>query len=130
MDSLSKILVVDDEPGIVDGMERHLKRHKFQVFKALNSDEALKIFDQENPGICILDVYLGVSSLNGVEILEKIKQKNDKAHCILLTVAMEDDAIIKRGKELGGIYLNKPLDYKQWLKVVNDLAGNKMNGDG
>ena len=52
--SLIKVLLVDDEPGIVDGMGRHLKRHKFQVFKALNSEEALKIFEQEKPNICIL----------------------------------------------------------------------------
>ena len=86
--------------------------------------------NKKNQIFAYWDVYLGMSDpLTGVDILERIKQSSiEGPNVFLLTVAMEYEDIIKRGKELGAIYLNKPLSYKEWLKVVLDLAENEKKG--
>ncbi|MCA9401754.1 MAG: response regulator, partial [Candidatus Omnitrophica bacterium] len=113
----------DDEPMIVDSMARHLKRKGFEPLKATNSKSAMELFLEHHPDICILDIHLGYGSeMNGVEVLEKIRQHNKDVPCILLTVSSEEEDTVKKGVSLGAVHLEKPCDYEVWFAKINEIS--------
>lgn len=118
-----KVLVVDDEEGIVDFAQKMLVLKGYNAFGAKDSDKALEIFKKENPEICLLDVHLTYSPLDGVEILEEIKKINPKTECIMVS-RITDEEKINKAKKLGALdYLLKPVDANDLVAAVNKVAG-------
>ncbi len=117
-----KILVVDDEEDITFFTAKILQYDGFQVFKALDGASALAVFEKERPHICLLDVHLGYSKIDGMEVLEKIRKASSSTECIMIT-RITDHATIAKAKELGvKEYLLKPLAMEDWLKKVHAVA--------
>ena len=80
-----KILVVDDEQDILVGIKAVLEKKGYAVFGAPESDTALEIFQRETPQICILDVHMPDSRLDGLGILKEIRKTDNKTYCIMLS---------------------------------------------
>ena len=117
-----KVLVVEDEGGLADAMAKLLRLRGLDAFYTLDGPEAVNIFQEKGPEICIIDIQLGYSELDGLEVLEKIKQMDQTVECIMVT-RITDQASIEKAKELGASqYLLKPLDSKDWLEVVLKAA--------
>ena len=70
----SKILIVDDEKDICFLISEIIQDEKYQTKSALNSKEALNKFNTFKPDLVILDVWLGNSELDGIEILKEFKK--------------------------------------------------------
>jgi DNA-binding response OmpR family regulator len=66
-----KVLVVDDEPGILKFISIGLKSFGYQVITSLNGQEALKLVETENPDIMLLDVLM--PGMNGTEVLKTLR---------------------------------------------------------
>lgn len=116
-----KVLVIDDEADISYFTCKILDREGFQSFNAMDGEKALEIFSKERPQIVIIDVDLGYSKIDGMEVLEKIKETDKEVECIMVSRITETE-IMARAKELGARYLNKPLDTRDWLKEVHNAA--------
>ena len=117
-----KVLVVDDEDDITHFTSKILEKEGFSTFKALDGAKAIEIFEKERPQISIIDVDLGYSKIDGIEVLEKIKEIDSMAEGIMIT-RITEKKIKSRAKELGVTrYLNKPLDWQVWLKEVCEVA--------
>ena len=117
-----KILIVEDEEGLSDAMVKLLRLRSFEAFYSLDGPEAVKMFEEKRPEICIIDIQLGYSELDGLEVLEKVKEIDKTAECIIVT-RITDKESIEKAKELGAThYLLKPLDSKDWLEVVMEVA--------
>jgi DNA-binding response OmpR family regulator len=117
-----KILVLDDEEDITFFTAKILQYDGFQVFKALDGATALAIFEEEHPHICLLDVHLGYSKIDGMEVLERIRKANKDTECIMIT-RITDHETIAKAKQLGvKEYLLKPLAMEDWLKKVHAVA--------
>jgi len=117
-----KILIVDDEEDIVVEFRDILERKGFKVFTALESDAALNIINKEKPEICILDVHMPRSKLDGNGVLEEIRKADKNSYCIMLSRVDEKDKI-DEAKRLGANrYVLKPLDYPELLELVNDAV--------
>lgn len=122
-----KILVVDDEEDITHFTAKILEYDGFKAFKALDGAQALEIFEKERPQICIIDVHLGYSKIDGMEVLRKIKQTDKNTECIMITRITDKDTI-EEAKKLGvKEYLLKPLASEQWLEKVH-AAVNALQG--
>ncbi|MBF0570578.1 MAG: response regulator [Candidatus Omnitrophica bacterium] len=124
-----KVLVVDDEEGILDLTQRIL-RHKcgYDTVGTTDGEEAVKLFVEHSPDICILDVHLDDSVLSGIDVLREVRKIAPNAQCIMITRITEEHTI-KQSKELGAAaYLLKPLDTKEWLDVVKELADGILKG--
>ncbi len=67
-----KILIVDDEPGIVRLLSIRLKAKDFEVFEASNGLECVKIAEEEVPDLILLDIKMPVMS--GIAAFEKLIQ--------------------------------------------------------
>ena len=78
-----KILVVDDEPIILDLLDNAFSKVGYSVFLATNADEAFEILKQESIPLVFIDLGLGV--MNGFELCENIRKGNPEAIIYALT---------------------------------------------
>ena len=98
-----KILVVDDEESIHLLYREELEDEGYQVISAMNGEEALKLFDEENPDLVILDINM--PGMDGIEVLRQMKQQKPNVPVILSSAYPEykqdlaswasDDYIVK-----------------------------------
>lgn len=101
-----KILIVDDEPGIVDMLKAYFEMQSFQVYTASNGEDALKKAAQ-NPDIVLLDINM--PGMDGLAVCEKIR---DYISCpiLFLTARIETSDKIKGFQVGADDYIVKPFD--------------------
>ena len=121
-DPMIKVLVIDDEEGLADFMQRILQLKGYAAFMETDGISAVNFFKSERPDITLIDVDLGDSEIDGVEVLKKIKAIDQNAICIMVT-RITDDSAVKKAKEYGAMhYLLKPLDSKDIVTAVNEAS--------
>lgn len=119
----NKILVVDDQIGIVSFLYEFFRRKEFEVLQATSGRKAIKIVKKSAPSIVLLDIKLGWGK-DGIQVLEEIKNIAPKTNVIMMT-SVEDKSVIEKAFSLGADdYIIKPfsLDYLEkvvMLKVLN-----------
>ena len=117
-----KVLIVDDEEGIVDFLSKILELKGYTAFTAMDGPKAVAIFEAERPEISVIDVHLTCSPIDGVEVLEKIKQIEKDAICVMVT-RITDQRKIRDAKAFGAKhYILKPVDAKDLVAVVEKIA--------
>ncbi len=94
----TKILIVDDEEDICTLLCITLSKHNYECLTASNGTEALELLVKGHPAVVLLDVRLG--SENGIDVLKKIKNIDNKVKVIMLTV-MDDEKTIHESKASG-----------------------------
>lgn len=101
-----KILIVDDEKGVVDMLKSYFEMHFYQVYTAYNGEDALKQA-AKNPDIVLLDINM--PDLDGLAVCEKIR--NHLSCPILFLTARIETADKIKGFQVGGDdYIVKPFD--------------------
>ncbi|MBW4084792.1 response regulator transcription factor [Paenibacillus sp. S150] len=113
-----KVLVVDDEPGIVNSIAYALRREGYEVDTAGDGEEALSKALVFHPNVMVLDVMM--PKLNGYDVCRKLEDRGDIG-IILLTV--KNDIVDKIvGLELGADdYMTKPFEIRELLARVKAL---------
>ena len=102
-----RILVCDDDKEIVEAIEIYLEQEGYQVLKAYDGVEALKILEEENVQLLILDVMM--PKLDGIRATLKIREKNSIPIIILSAKSEDADKIL--GLNIGADdYLTKPFN--------------------
>lgn len=123
MSSIKTILVVDDEPDIVNLTEKILKLGKYNTLTCNNGKEALKVIEEKYNQISLVLLDLMMPGVSGMEVLRTIKSNDMFKHIlvILFTVkSFKED--IQKGKEMGADgYITKPFSGKQLLDYVNNV---------
>lgn len=106
--SKGRILVVDDEPGIVDIAEANLEGHGYCVLAAYNGEEALQKIRLEKPDLVVLDVLL--PGMDGWEVLEQIEADPELSGIpVIMLTALARNEHALRGLETGAVeYMTKP----------------------
>jgi DNA-binding response OmpR family regulator len=89
-----KILVVDDEEDIAHFTAKILQYDGFTAFKAMDGAQALAMFEKERPQICLIDVHLGYSKIDGMDVLRKIKSTDKNVECIMITRITDKDTMV------------------------------------
>jgi DNA-binding response OmpR family regulator len=114
-DSKTNILVVDDEPKILEVVVSYLESKGFAVFSAEDGRQALDIFGRENISLVILDLML--PDMPGEEICRTIRKKS-RVPIIMLTAKVEESDMLE-GLRIGADdYITKPFS----LKVLHARA--------
>lgn len=109
-DAMSKILVVEDEPSIVDALEFGLSAEGFEVVTATDGLEALDVFGRERPDLVILDVML--PGLPGTEVCKRLRASGPVPIIMLTARDAEMDRVL--GLELGADdYVTKPFSMRE-----------------
>jgi DNA-binding response OmpR family regulator len=117
----TKILIADDEPNIVAALEFLLQRNGYEVHIARNGEEALKLVEDCNPDLVLLDVMMPVRS--GYEVCTRIRERADWRHIkIIMLSAKGRDAEINKGLSIGADqYITKPFSTQELVAKINGL---------
>ena len=114
----AKILVVDDEPPIVDMLTYNLERANYEVIIARDGEEALKMALQEQPDLIILDLML--PRLDGLEVCRALRRERDVPIIMLTARDAEVDRVV--GLELGADdYVVKPFSVRELMVRVKNV---------
>jgi len=113
-----KILVVDDEPTILEFVRINLEKNGFQVITASEGTQALRLAQEERPSCVLLDVML--PGLDGFEVLRELR-KTLYMPVIMLT-AKDDDIDKILGLELGADdYVTKPFNPRELVARIKAI---------
>jgi len=103
-----KILVVDDEPDIVDIVKEHFEAI-YDVHTALSGRRAIKLVRTERPDLLLLD--LRMPDLSGVDVLKTVHRTNPELPVIIIT-ANEDADLAAEAMARGAFsYVQKPFNF-------------------
>lgn len=116
-----KILLVDDEPDILEIVEYNLSAEGYQVFTAENGVEAIKKAKKHHPHLIILDVMM--PEMDGIEACEKMRGIPDLSDTIItfLTARGEDYSQVAGFEAGADDYITKPIKPKVLVSKVKAL---------
>ena len=125
--SKKKIVVVEDEPDILEVLSYNLKREGYEVHSAQNGTIALSLIKRENPDLVLLDLML--PGLDGLEICKIIKQDAETCEVLVIIVTAkgeESDIVLGLGTGADD-YISKPFSPKELVARVKAVL---RRGDG
>lgn len=120
--SIIKILVVDDDPDIVEILKYNLKNSGYSVKSAGNGVEAIKKAKKFIPDIILMDVMM--PEMSGIEACEEIKNIDQLSQAIIifLSARSEDYTQISAYDAGADDYISKPVKPKILLKKISNIA--------
>jgi DNA-binding response OmpR family regulator len=114
----AKILIVDDEPSIIDLLSYNLKRANYEVVVARDGEEALAQARLERPDLVILDLML--PRLDGLEVCRALRRERDVP--VIMLTALDDEVDRVVGLELGADdYVVKPFSVRELMARVKNV---------
>jgi DNA-binding response OmpR family regulator len=126
-----RILIIDDEPMIVESVSYNLKQEGYEVISANNGEVGLKLADTEKVDLILLDLML--PGMSGLEICRSIRLHSEVPIIILTAKEGEIDRVL--GLELGADdYVTKPFSMRELIARVRTVlkryqAMNASNSD-
>jgi two-component system, OmpR family, alkaline phosphatase synthesis response regulator PhoP len=121
LSSKTKILLVDDEPDILEFVEYNLRKEGYQVFQARNGKEALEVAHRENPQLILIDIMM--PEKDGIETCRELRQDSKFKNTLIafLTARNEDYSQIA-GFDVGADdYIAKPVKPMVLLSRIKAL---------
>jgi len=112
---MARILLVDDEPLIVDSLSYSLEREGFEVKSAMDGTRALEFADKYDPDLIVLDLLL--PDISGFEVCRRLREKSSTPVIMLTALGEEIDRV--QGLEVGADdYLAKPFSFRELLARI------------
>jgi len=111
-----KILVIEDEPAILNGVRDNLELEGYQVLTATDGGAGLKLALDEDPDLILLDVMM--PKMSGFDVLRKLREHRIRGSIILLTAKRAEEDKVK-GLKLGADdYVTKPFSVVELVARV------------
>ena len=109
-------MIVDDEPDLVNGLAMSFRNEGYEVFKAYDGNTALKLAQQENPHLILLDVNM--PGINGLSVCQTLRAREADTRIIFLSAKGEEvDKVV--GLEIGADdYVTKPFSLRELHSLV------------
>ena len=120
-----RILVVDDEPDILDLVKYNLDKEGYDVSSVMSGEEALQITQKIHPDLILLDLML--PGLDGLEVCKILKKEPDTSEIpIIMLTAKGEESDIVAGLEIGADdYISKPFSPKVLIARVRAMMRRK-----
>ncbi len=119
------ILVVDDDPDLVESVSMKLESAGYRVAKAYDGIEAMDRIKEERPALIILDVMM--PRKNGYELCDELKKSDEYKDIIVVLLTAVADAVTStkythmEGKStLADDYIPKPIELDRLMEIVKD----------
>ena len=112
------ILIVDDEPSILQSLSGLLSDEGFEITTAANGYEALKIVDTESPDLVLLDIWM--PGIDGIETLKEIKKNNPHIQVIIISGHGTIETAVKATKLGAFDLIEKPLSIDKVIVAINN----------
>ncbi len=117
------VLVVEDEPFLRDTIQQELEQHAVQVLCASNGEEALRLLDQHDPVLILLDLLM--PKVDGIGVLSILRQAGRQTPVVILS-NLSDELDRQRCADLGarGFLVKSDMDDDDlWPKISQFLPG-------
>lgn len=124
-----RILIVDDEPDILEFIAYNLKREGYEVFTASDGGQALQVARECSPNLILLDIMMPVH--DGVEVCRQLRAMPEFQKTIIafLTAREEDYTQIAALDSGGDDFINKPIRPKVLLSRIKALLRRKTEDE-
>jgi DNA-binding response OmpR family regulator len=118
-----RILLIEDDPSIVAGLELNLSLEGYEVVSANDGEQGLRIADETPPDLVLLDIML--PGMNGLEVLRQLRQRDPEIPVLVLTARGEEaDKVL--GLQMGADdYISKPFSVSELRARVNAFLRRK-----
>ena len=120
MENKLKILIVDDETNLLRTLSDILRENGFEVSVAKNARAALEMLGKEGFDIALIDIRM--PGMDGVELLERIKEKHERLEAIIMTAYGTIETAVKATKLGAYAYMLKPLDIDELLVNIQKIV--------
>jgi DNA-binding response OmpR family regulator len=128
MNEKKLILVVDDDPDLVEAVALKLESENFRVSKAYDGIEAMDQIKKDKPALMLLDVMM--PRKNGYQLCEELKKSQEYKDILILLLTAVGEAVPSTnythwdGKNtLADDYIPKPIDLEKLLGIIKDYLG-------
>ncbi len=123
-----QILIIDDEPMIVESVSYNLKQEGYDVISAYNGEVGLQLAQTKDVDLILLDLML--PGVNGLELCRQIRQQSSVPIIMLTAKEGEIDRVL--GLELGADdYVTKPFSMRELMaRIKSVLKRTSPNGPG
>jgi len=124
-DKKKKVLIVDDEPKIVEAVAAYLENSGYTAITASDGEKALLLVEKMNPDLVVLDLML--PKISGEEVCKAIR-KISRIPIIMLTAKIDEDDKIN-GFNIGADdYVTKPFSPRELMARINSLLRRSDEG--
>jgi two-component system alkaline phosphatase synthesis response regulator PhoP len=125
MNTSKKILIVDDEPDILEFLSYNFRKKNFIVFTANNGVEGILLAESECPQLIISDILM--PEMDGIEMCKEIRKKSllCLTPFIFLTAVKDDYKILYAMTSGANQYASKPIRFEYLLAMANKLIEEK-----
>jgi two-component system alkaline phosphatase synthesis response regulator PhoP len=119
--SEAKILVIDDEPDIVEFLSYNLRKEGYNIYTALNGKEGINTIQKVSPHLVLLDIMM--PGMDGIETCEKIRENHDFDNMLVvfLTARSEDYSQIAGFSAGADDFITKPVKPKVLVSRLNAI---------
>ena len=124
-----KVLIVDDEIDILDLLEYNLSKEGYEVYKAMDGEEAVEVARQEKPDLILLDIMM--PKLDGIETCRRIRNLPGlrNVYVVFLTARSEEYSELAGFDAGADDYISKPIKPRVLLKRLKAIT-RRDNTDG
>jgi two-component system chemotaxis response regulator CheY len=113
----STVLVVDDDPDILEALSEILEAEGFEIRRARNGKEALERLEPDAPQLILLDLMMPV--MDGWEFAQRMRQRPPEIARIPIIVLSADRNVGSKATDLGAVgHLAKPFELNDLLELV------------
>ncbi|MBN2590291.1 MAG: response regulator [Sedimentisphaerales bacterium] len=122
-----KILLVDDEPDLIDTIQCRLEANNFVVTTASNGEQGLSKAAEDKPDLILLDTNMPV--MNGHEMLERLRKTPDLKNIpVIMCTALCEAHDIEVANSYGiSDYVTKPFDYADLIEKITTALDTRNN---
>jgi DNA-binding NtrC family response regulator len=117
--SRHKVLVIDDDPQLLDLACFHLRRDDYEVVTAQTASEGLRLVAAEPFALALTDLYL--PDLSGIELVKELKRVSPSTEIIMITGYSSVEAAIEATKAGAFFFIEKPLEFDR-LAILLEKA--------
>ena len=126
---LARLLIVDDDPNIVQVLKMGLVKNGFLVDSFTNPQEALQSFKSDAESYCLVVSDIRMPSLSGIQLSKKVKEINPNVKVVLMTAfEIKDNEFSKvfPSTQVDG-FVQKPISIKELTDKILSLIGDTKN---
>jgi PAS domain S-box-containing protein len=123
MDSIPKILIVDDEPRMCESLKYLFSDHQYEILTANSGKEALDLLTRGPYDIALLDMVM--PDMNGHQLMDHINGKHPETAVIIVTGNATLDSAIGALRRGAYDFLRKPFEFDELLKTIENALNQK-----
>ena len=119
MSKTIKLLLAEDEPSLGQIVKESLETRNFEVFHALNGEEAYEVYKEQQPEVLVLDVMM--PKKDGFTLAKEIREENSSIPIIFLTAKSQTKDVVDGFQHGGNDYLKKPFSMEELIVRIHSL---------